>query len=244
MAELDFGREALPLYVQLKKIIKADIMDGTYAYGERIPAEIEFQNQYQVSRITVRRAISDLEKDGYVLRARGKGTKVIYQKSIEENLGKIRSFTEEMKQRKKIPGTRSMKISYECAPPEVAEAFGIKEGEPVLCLRRVRSADGEPIVYFVTYFPSSLSMPMAEERYQGSMYELFEELGIHKPTRVIENFKSVNATNEIAEKLSIKEMEALLVRTRISYNYRQEVIEYTNSYYRGDRYSYVMELKG
>ena len=85
-------------------------------------------------------------------------------------------------------------------------------------------------------------MPEEIDVYKGSMYELFEKMNIHKPERVIENFKSLNSNKEIAEKLNIKEGDALLVRTRISYNKNNEVIEYTISYYRGDKYSYSIEL--
>jgi len=79
---LDFSKEALPLYVQLKTIIKNRILDGTYAYGDLIPSESEFERQHNISRITVRRAISDLEKEGYVIRSRGKGTHVIYNHNL------------------------------------------------------------------------------------------------------------------------------------------------------------------
>lgn len=242
MKQLDFSKEALPLYVQLKKIIKDDIENEVYKNGDVIPAEIEFQNQYQISRITVRQAISSLEKEGYVERARGKGTRVIYKKTIEEKLQKIRSFTDEMKERHIEPGTLSVQISYEDITQEIMDVFDMNKKQPLQCLRRVRSANNDPIVYFITYFSPKIKMPEEIDVYKGSMYELFEKMNIHKPERVIENFKSLNSNKEIAEKLNIKEGDALLVRTRISYNKNNEVIEYTISYYRGDKYFYSIEL--
>ena len=242
MKQLDFSKEALPLYVQLKNIIKEDIEKEVYKKDDIIPAEIEFQNQYHISRITVRQAISSLEKDGYVERARGKGTKVIYSQTIEEKLQKIRSFTDEMKEHQIEPGTLSVQIGYEDPHHEIKDVFGVKENQQLQCLRRVRSGNNEPIVYFMTYFSPKIKMPMEVDEYKGSMYELFEKMGIHKPVRVIESFKSINADKDIADKLEITRGNALLVRTRIAYNQNDEVIEYTISYYRGDKYSYSIEL--
>lgn len=242
MKLLDFRKEALPLYVQLKNIIKDDIEQGVYKNGDIIPAEIEYQKQYDVSRITVRQAIASLEKERYVERARGKGTKVIYKKSIEEKLQKIRSFTEEMKDQNIEPGTLSVQVGYEAVEQDILDLFDVDTHQQLLCLRRVRSGNGEPIVYFVTYFSPKFNMPLDAEEYKHSMYELFEKMNIHKPTRVVENIKSMNANSLIAEKLNIEINMAVLVRTRISYNQLNDVIEYTISYYRGDRYSYSIEL--
>ena len=95
MKNLDFGRGAKPLYMQLKEIIRKDIETGVYARHETIPAEIAFQNEYGVSRITVRQAISSLEQEGYVERSRGRGTQVIWRKGIEEDVNQLISLTDE-----------------------------------------------------------------------------------------------------------------------------------------------------
>lgn len=239
---LDFSKEALPLYVQLKTIIKNQILDGTFEYGDLIPSEIEYEKRYDISRITVRRAISDLEKEGYVIRSRGKGTHVIYNNSLAEQFNRIRSFTDEMKQFNLEPGTSFLEVKKEIPPKEVQVAFGLGEEEAVVGLKRVRTGNGQPLVYFLNYFPNSLEMPTDPEKYKESIYALMNEKKIMQPVRAIENFRAQNATKEIAEKLQIKENEAVLIRIRYGYNKHNELIEFTIAYYRSDSYSFSVEL--
>ncbi len=239
---LDFSKEALPLYVQLKALIKNDIIHGVYQYGDQIPSEVEYEKKYDVSRITVRRAISDLEKEGYVVRSRGKGTHVIYNHTIEERFSQIRSFTDEMHAVHMEPGTRNFEIREERVPEEGAKAFGILPSEKLVCVSRVRTGNDKPIVYFKTYFAKSLDMPLDPSSYGESLYEYLNERGIKQPVRAVENFKAINAPKDIAQKLEIKENDALLVRTRFGYNKANEMIEFTLAYYRGDAYSFSVEL--
>lgn len=242
MKQLDFEKEALPLYVQLKNIIKEDIETEVYKFEDTIPSELEFQNLYDVSRITVRQAILSLEKDGYVKRARGKGTKVIYRKDIEENLSSIKSFTDEMKERGLVPGTSYVHVEKVIATKEIASIFGIPDDSAIICLKRIRTANDVPIVCFETYFPPKYNFPLEKDKYNGSMYQLYDELGVKKPVRAKENIKAIIADNEIIDLLDLDKKTAILLRTRISYNSNNEVIEYTISYYKGDKYSYSIEL--
>nr|WP_300922430.1 GntR family transcriptional regulator [uncultured Dubosiella sp.] len=240
--DLDFSKEALPLYVQLKTRIKNAIIDGAYPYGAQIPSEIEYEKKYGVSRITVRRAISDLEKEGYVVRSRGKGTHVIYNHTIKESFSRIRSFTEEMKAAHLEPGTSFVEVKEEAVPSDGATAFGIEPGTRLVCVSRVRTANHRPIVCFKTYFAKGLNAPLDPEVYGESLYYWLNERGIRQPERALENFKAVNASKAIADKLEIRENDAVLVRTRFGYNKKNEMIEYTLAYYRGDTYSFTVEL--
>lgn len=105
MEQLDFNKGAIPLYIQIKKIIKDKILSNEYAPGDAIPSEAQLQKRFGVSRITARQAIAQLETEGLVERARGKGTRVIFQNKIEEELIGIKSFTNEMLERGITPGT-------------------------------------------------------------------------------------------------------------------------------------------
>ena len=99
MEKLDFGKGAVPLYIQIKKIIKDKILSKEYAPGDSLPSEAQLQEIFHVSRITARQAIAQLESEGLVERARGKGTRVLFQNKIEEQLAGIKSFTNEMLER-------------------------------------------------------------------------------------------------------------------------------------------------
>lgn len=242
MEKLDYGKGAIPLYIQIKKIIKDKIISKEYAPGDTIPSEAQLQEMYHVSRITARQAIMDLESEGLVERARGKGTRVLFQKKIEENLVGIKSFTNEMLERGIQPGTRWAHIELVKADQHLARVFGCEYEDALYRLDRVRTGDDVPIVYFVSYFSKDRNLPLEDEKYMGSMYALLDELQIHKPVKTRENFRAVVARKEIAEKLDIKRGEPILIRERVSYDHEGKVLEYTISYYPGERYSYSIEL--
>lgn len=242
--KLNHKRGAIPLYLQIYEILRSKIEGETYVYGDLLPSELELEKHYHVSRITVRQAIAELEKEGYVKRARGKGTTVTYTSRINESLSEIRSFTKEMEERGRKPGTRYIDIRKTAATEEVANALDIEIGSEVYHLYRVRTADDEPIVIFETFLSNDYDFPLDKESYQGAMYQVFEEVGAKLPTRVLENFQAMLADKRIAELLQVRTGSPILKRCRISYNAENKAIEYTISYYRGDRYSYSIQLGG
>lgn len=240
--KLNYNKGAIPLYLQIYEILKEKIESFDYEYGMLIPSELELEKMYKVSRITVRQAIAELEKAGYVRRARGKGTSVTYVKRIDESLSAIRSFTTEMKERGLVPGTSFIEITKEKADEDVASHLELEQGSDVYCLYRVRTADEEPIVIFETYLSGDYDFPLDKEKYMGAMYDVFEEIGVKIPVRVRENFQAILADQNMASLLDVKVGSPIFKRSRIAYNVDNKAIEYTISYYRGDRYSYSIEL--
>ena len=140
MHKLDTTSGHLPYYKQIKEFYKKDIQDGVLAVGDRVDSEMEIQEMYDVSRITARQAILELEQEGMVKRGRGKGTFVTYRPKIKEELSHIRSFTDEMTALGRTPGTKSFHITKEIPDEATRELFGLDE-EMMYCVRRVRSAD-------------------------------------------------------------------------------------------------------
>lgn len=240
MKQLDYGKGSLPLYLQIKNIIKAKITSGKFAYGDSIPSELQLQSTYNVSRITARQAIVDLEREGYVERKRGRGTRVIYQKQIEEELTRVMSFTNEMKTRGLVPQTIYAHIEKVKAIDKVAEIFEIAENEEILCLKRIRTSDGVPIAYFETYFEKNIGLPEEDSYYMDSVYALMDEYGIKKPVSSTERISATLATAELAKHLEIKKNSAILVRSRVSYAQDKSVVEFTTVYYPAARYSYII----
>lgn len=240
MKTLDYAKGALPLYVQIHQDLKEKIEAGVYEYGQNIPTEFELQELYGVSRITVRQAILALEQEGLVVRARGKGTVVSRQEKIEELLTRIRSFTEEMHDRNMTPGTKFAEVSRVQADGKLADIFSCGLGEPLYRIRRVRTANGKAIVLFDTYLSGSHEIPMENERYYGSLYQLLEQQGIAPPVGIEEQFEAVIADDAIAEALSIKVGAPVMKRIRIAFDKALTVQEYTVSYYNAANYTYVV----
>lgn len=240
--QLDYSKGAIPLYLQIKKELKNKIESKEYPYGSLLPSELELEKSFGVSRITVRQAISELEKEGYVRRARGKGTTITYSEKIDENLSAIRRFTTEMKDRGLTPGTQVANISKILVPKEVAEQLELEKEDEVYYLYRVRTGNEEPVVLFETYIPTCFKLSLDPDKYYDSMYDVFEEAGIGMPQLVHENFQAMLADDRLSKALNVKKGSAIFKRVRIAYNKDNKPIEYTISYYRGDRYSYSIEL--
>lgn len=239
---LDHGKEAIPLYLQIKKLIKNRIVNKEYSYQDILPSELELQEEFHVSRITVRQAILELQREGYVSRTRGKGTIVTYQDKIVENLTSIKSFTDEMKDRNMIPGTKSASVELVKADETLAEIFHCEIEEPLYLVRRTRTANGHVIVYFKSYFSGKRKLPLDGEQYYGSLYELLQKYGNPEPTQIDEKFSATKADKEVSGELEIAKGEPVLQRNRISYDRNGEIIEYTKAYYRSDRYFYSFSI--
>ena len=240
MSTLDYSKGAVPLYVQIYQELKEKILKNEYEYGQIIPTELELQELYGVSRITVRQAIQALEQEGMVSRARGKGTVVSRKEKIEELLTRIKSFTDEMKDRGMVPGTRWAEIAKLGADEKLAEIFSCQPGDPLYRIRRVRTADDVAIVLFDTYLPGTFSLPMEQEAYLGSLYELLAKQGVPAPTSIEEQFEAIIADKETAKALDIQPGAPVMKRVRTSFDRESNVQEYTLSYYNAARYTYVI----
>ncbi|MCF0105561.1 MAG: GntR family transcriptional regulator [Holdemanella sp.] len=227
-------------YYQIKEIYREKILNGEYKRGQKIPSEIEIQKIFDVSRITARQAILELEKEGMVKRGRGKGTFVIWQPGIEEELSHIMSFTEEMRTRGRTPGTANISVNLVPITEEIAEKLHMEKNQNVYCIKRVRTADDIKIVYFVSYFPLSTNLPLDASKYDQSIYAMLDYSETGMPVHVQEKISTMLPDEETQAALKISKKQPVLVRERVSYNEKGELIEFTTCYYRGDLYTYTI----
>lgn len=241
MTKLDRSKGASPLYYQIATILKAKIEEGEFETGGFFPTEKDIKEEYKVSRITARQAVKELESNGYVESARGIGTKVTYKK-INENLKGIVSFTDEMKRNGKKMVTSLCKITKVKAGKDVAKNLQIPESSGCYRLRRVRNTDGLAMVYSDTYLKKLHEYPTDSKYYMDSLYRfLKEEYG----TIIMDGddtLEAVSATPTIARLLGIDKDSPVFKRIRISHDQNGDVVEYSTSYYPGDRYKYSVKL--
>jgi len=235
---------ALPLYHQLYEILHDQILNGQWKSGDLIPAENELTSQYNVSRITVRRVLDMLEKEGLVKRERGRGT-FVAQPRLEHGLSRIVNFTEDMIQRGYQPSTRVLFAGLVAAPQYIADKLKIVEGEELVRLDRLRLADDEPMCvehsYLIhRYLPnilqndfSRISLRQAKATQYGIRWK--------RATQVIE---AILSPPDLSHELGIKTDSALLYIERVSFSQKNIPIEFLRAYYRADRYTLHNELIG
>ncbi len=137
---------AVPLYQQVMDDLKGEIARGVYAAGSRIPSEMELAKSYGVGRITVRRAIEELSRAGYLNRQQGRGTFVCAPKLKIVQKGDVQSFTEACAANDMAAGARLVSRTVVAATREDAAFFGVEPGCELIVVERVRTADGVPVM--------------------------------------------------------------------------------------------------
>lgn len=231
----------LPLYYQLKDIIVDKIERGELAENDQLPSERELCDAYKVSRTTVRQTMQELEKEGYIYKIHGKGT-FVSPKVYNQSLVKFYSFTEEMKKAGRQPSTKVFSFEKVHADCKVAKIMNLPDGEEVFKVTRLRLADEEPMIFETSYVPVGRFQNLTSKRLEQSpMYEIFRQEYNVSITKAIESFKAVSARKDEAEILRIIEGSPCLMLKRIT-NEQNEVIEYTVSIARGDKFTYTVEL--
>jgi len=165
----------LPLYYQIKNILKESITDGSYKPGDTIPTESELINTYQVSRATIRQAINSLVNEGYLYRERAKGTFVKCPPIERKFLGNLRCFSEEMS-RKDIPhGTQVLEKTIEIPSPILREKLQLDYGDQVFKLKRLRTVDNNPVLIVHSYIPYNFFIGIEKIDFnENSLYNTLE----------------------------------------------------------------------
>lgn len=237
---LETGKGTSPLYAQVKEILLKEIKDGKYK--EKIPTEKELQEMFSVSRITIRQAVDELVAEGYLVRERAKGTRII-QKKISENMDSLRNFSNEMKSKNIQYQLHDLEIKVIKANAKVAEALEIAENSNVFYLRKVYYVEGAPFCSIYSYLPSYLNLSIDEEIYKKSLYEYLEREKNIIVSKSYEDIEVGFADENLGRELCIKPGSAVLFRSRRSFDQNGNHVEYSLSYYRAEKYKYSLVLK-
>jgi GntR family transcriptional regulator len=226
-----------PLYLQLQMLIRSAIYSGELAVDVALPAERHLAEDFDVSRITVRKAIDGLAAQGLVIKRRGAGTFVT--RPFEKNFSKLSSFTEEMISRGRMPRSEWLTKTTGVVTPEESLALGLSPGAEVCRFVRLRYADSTLMALEYATLPSFCLPPLG--LITSSLYAALQLTG-HRPVRALQRLRAVNLEPEQAEKLGVTAGEAGLLIERRGFLADGRTCELSHSYYRGDAYDVVAEL--
>ncbi|OKP70051.1 GntR family transcriptional regulator [Paenibacillus helianthi] len=229
-----------PLYIQLKKAVQSAIANGTFNPGDKIPTEIELSATYNVSRITVRKAIEELVSEGYLTKRQGKGTFVNALK-IGRKIEHIISFTAACS----ANGVSSHSIITERkkirADQETAERLQIQQGEPVLYIQRKRYAGERPLMLENNYYPFDRFSFLMEENLEGSVYNLLRDRYQIDPNQPGETVLQITLADEQqAQLLEIPIGQPLFYMNTIIYDQHSQPVHVGKQYIIGDRYQFTL----
>jgi GntR family transcriptional regulator len=209
--------------------------------GEAIPSERQLSADLGVSRLTVRAALDDLAREGYLVRRRGAGTFVSEPKITQELT--MTSFTDDMRRRGMRPASRTLELRVSPAGARLGRLLRVSPSEPVVVATRLRLADGESMaIETVHILESRVPGLTARDLEQRSFYELLEErYGIE----IVGGEQTIEPTvtdEDESEALGVPLHSPAFRFERLTHSAEGAIAEFVESVYRGDRYKLVTAL--
>ncbi len=238
-------QSSVPLYIQIKRLLKTQIENGEYPVGSQLPSERELAQLYSVSRMTARQALQALAQEGLTQSRVGTGTFVRSPK-LDQELWTLTSFSEEMWRRGMTPSSRVRRADIIPATPDIAEKLDIRNGEEIARLDRVRLANDCPIAIEICHLPHDIC-PGILERNDFSRVSLYKVLRQDYGLLTVWADQTIQAglSNEDERRaLGLDESVPVLRLSRVTYDDHDRPIEYVRSVYRGDEYQLHAVLRG
>jgi GntR family transcriptional regulator len=230
------------LYSRVETVLAGEITDGVLKVGGQLPTEDDLIARFEVSRITVRRAIQNLVARGLVEIRRGKGTFVALPK-ITQDLTELSGFVEDMHALGRKPAARVIGKEIVTADATVASHLALTKGERVVRIRRVRLADGVPLSFDETYLPLNIGRKIITNNLK--VEPIFSLLERKYGVPLIEaeyKLEAVAAEAEVAAALRVKQGSPIFRIERTSYSTGDRPVDYEKLYYRGDLVRFVTRL--
>lgn len=231
----------VPAYYRVEMDILEKIKQDIYKVGELLPSDMEFCKIYDTSRITVRRALSDLENEGYIVRMQGKGTFVKF-KEIKQNMSKFYSFTDETIKMGFIPSSIFINLSLVDANDKLKQILDLEDGDKLFLLERLRLADEKIVAYDRSYIPEKIIPGFKKELLNcGSLYNAIENNYGFRPNNSEETIEAIEINEDDALKMRVKKNSAMLLVKRVSY-YNNQKVEYNYRIVNSKLYKYKVKL--
>ena len=233
---------AATLYATIEETIAAEIAQGEYRPGDQLPTEDALLERFQVSRITVRRAIQNLVSRGLLEIRRGLGTFVLSPR-IEAELTKLTGFVEDMSAAGRKATARVVSQGVVLASARVAERLRLSKGTKVMQIKRVRLGDGMPISFDETYLPLPIGKQIVRNdlRVHPIFTLLEEEYGVPLVEAEYE-LEAVIATKVVADALQVGVGSPIFQIERTSITIGGQPVDYEVLSYRGDLVRFVTKL--
>jgi GntR family transcriptional regulator len=234
----------LPQHVRIAYWLERLITARKIAPGDKLPAEVDIAGALGISRMTLRQGLAAVESKGLLERRRGRfGGNFVAQPRFDFNLAGLPGFTEQMRRAHVEAGAQVVRASTKRPPPEVRLGLGLKRGQQVHEIIRIRSANGEAITLEETYFPADIFPGMLSMNLTDSLYSVMAREYGRAPHSADELIEPVKATLQQAELLGIGVEDPLLLITRTAYTVDSVPVEFSYDYFRPDRTRITMRTQ-
>ena len=240
--------KGVPLYYQLDTILRKKILSGEIAAGASFPTEDLLVQQYNISRITVRQALSSLEKDRLIIRKQGKGT-FVAEKIERAELPKLAGTGNDLvdisshdSMRMRIM-TRVVGFTRLLANKTITDYLGIPEGTEIIRIERVRLANEKPLYHLLNYLPLDIGGKLNAKALKNKTLTRIMETDLKIPIKkAIQTIEADIVDSYIGPILDAREGDPCLILRRVVYEKDDKAIEYLVATFRADRYMYTNML--
>jgi GntR family transcriptional regulator len=230
------------LYSRVETVLAREIMTGGLKVGDQLPTEDDLIARFEVSRITVRRAIQNLVSRGLVEIRRGKGT-FVAAPNITQELAELSGFVEDMHALGRKPTARVLGKEIVTADATVASQLALTRGERVVRIRRVRLADAIPLSFDETFLPLEIGKKIITNNLKVEpIFSLLERKYDVPLTEAEYKLDAVAAETEVAAALKVKQGSPIFRIERTSYSRGSRPVDYERLHYRGDLVQFVTRL--
>ncbi|MGW1345097.1 GntR family transcriptional regulator [Kribbella sp. NPDC002412] len=224
----------VPLYHQLAEQLTAAITEGRLRPGDPFENEIGMSDRLNLSRPTVRRAISELVNQGLLVRRRGIGTTVANQ--MVHRKAELTSLYDDLEREGRTPRTEVLSLDCEAQDDRAAAVLELPPGTPLVAIVRLRYADDIPLAIMRNWLPPTLNDLTLEQLTGSGLYAVLRARGI-RPTVARQRIGARNATAEERRTLHMSKAEPLVTMTRSAYAADGRPVEFGDHCYRADQYS-------
>jgi GntR family transcriptional regulator len=227
---------------QVYLILRDRILSGALGLGTKLPTENELADYYAVSRVTVRRALGELERERFIERRRSAGTRVIYRAAPAPVVADISGVLANIADMGRRTAVKLLAFDYVPAAGAVAEALRVEADTLLQRSIRVRAVDRVPFSYLTTHVPESVAVTFTKQELASRpLLELLERAGV-KIEHARQRISAGLATPDVAQALEIRAGSPLIELLRVVFDQSGRAVEHLHALYRPDRYAFEMDL--
>ena len=228
-------RSPVPLYYQLQEIIRTRIDNGEWGPGQQLPPEADLCKEFNLSRGTVRQALSDLVREGMLHRRRGKGSFVAAPK-IQQDIRSLIGFSDYVKNVLGADlGSRLISVKVMPATSSVARALEVREGSDIVEIRKVKLVDDQPFFIAAAFLPRDASPGLENDNHSnGSLIQMLREKYGFRVAKVKGWFEPVLVTEYEASLLDVEQDSPAMLYQRIRFDENDKPLMLSKNVIRGD----------
>jgi GntR family transcriptional regulator len=236
-------KEGVPRHSQISQWLRKKIEESVYKPDEKLPSENELATMFDVSRVTIRRALQSLESDSVIYRCQGLGS-FVSDNRAPHNLVRLTDFNEDMMKAGMQASSEVREFKTVEAPDWLAGILNIMPGSKVLQIDRLRLGNDVPVAYDSTWLPIFYGQLLDREELKGTtIYRILEEKYNIPVLRGCYHISAESADDRLASELRVEKNAPLLLIDRTSYTIGEKPLYYQKRYYRSDRVMYEMTLE-